>query len=440
MQLPLAPLRRVLPRAAPPPPYPAFLVSGLLATLTVGALSGALNLWSLHAQAAPVPVDHHRSHAFAQLFGFMLLVMVGVSFHLVPRFFAAPLPGSSTVRLVKWTAISGLWLLIAGRLGALVPGSVWLGLAGAALLLVGVTAWALFLARLRLASKFSPDWLQPFLLAGAGWWWLAALLVLGWQVGQAFLGPLVGLPLEAVYAAALYGGTASWLWGIFFRAGPCTLRIARSTPEAGRPAFVAWQLAVALQVLAPFQEDARWTGAAALALAAAALVFVAAVRPFRRPAGALPGEPLMRRAVQWGFLFALAFAGLTAWSGLSAWGLVAGAPFLADAARHAFTLGCCTLLVLGFTGRMVPSFEAVALPWPWLYDAGVVAVAVGALARLASVAAPLPWARATSGASGFIAFAGMSAVAGCYFAALWRGRKARRASPGLLAPLSGQPS
>ncbi|MEW5742617.1 MAG: hypothetical protein AB1938_27115, partial [Myxococcota bacterium] len=382
MQLPLATPRRVLPLTAPPPPYPAFIVSGLLAALTVGTLSGAINLWNLHARLTPVPIDHHRSHAFAQLFGFMLLLIVGVSFQIVPRFFGGTPAHESTIRLTKWTGISGLWLLIAGRLGALLPGSAWLGVVGAVLLFAAVTAWALFILRLRLQSDFSPDWLQPFLLVGTGWWWLSALLVLVWQLGQLSTGPLASLPLEAVYAMALFGGTASWLWGIFFRAGACTLRIERPTPAAQRPAFFLWQLAVLLQTVAEFARDVRWAGAASLALAAAMALFVGVVRPFRQPAGAMPGEPLMRRAVQWGLGFALAFAVLSAWNGLASLGLLAAAPFLADAARHAFTLGVCTLLVLGFAGRMVPSFEAVSLPWPWLYDAGVVAVAVGALARL----------------------------------------------------------
>jgi hypothetical protein len=436
MQLPLALPRRVLPQAVPPPPYPAFVVSALLAALTVGALSGAINLWSLHARLSPVPVDHHRSHAFAQLFGFMLLFIVGVSFQIVPRFFGGTPAHPSTIRLTRWAGIAGLWLLVAGRLGRLLPGSAWLGVGGAVLLFVAVTVWGCFIARLRLNSEFSPDWLQAFLVVGTGWWWLAVLLVLVWQLGQMSGGPLAGFPLEAVYGAALYGGTASWLWGIFFRAGACTLRVERPPPSAQRLAFFAWQLAAALQVGAALVHEPTWRGVAALALGGAMALFIAVVRPFRAPSGVLPGEPLMRRAVQWGLGFGLAFAALSAWNALASLGLAKPTPYLTDAARHAFTLGCCTLLVVGFAGRMVPSFEAVALPWPWLYDAGVVAVAGGALARLASVAAPLPLARAASGASGFVALAGLAAVGACLFTALTRGRRARRSSPGLLAPLS----
>ncbi|MEW6433055.1 MAG: hypothetical protein AB1730_16245, partial [Myxococcota bacterium] len=401
MALPLRQLaaRRLLPQAAPPPPYPAFVVAALLCTLSVGALSGAINLWHLHARLAPVPVDHHRSHAFAQLFGFMLLFIMGVAFHLVPRFFGGAPAAPSTVRLTKWTAIPGVWLLIAGRLGRLLPGSAWLGVLGAVLLLVGVTAWACFIARLRLSSAPAPDWLQAFVLAGTGWWWLAALLALVWQLGQLSRAPLAAFPLEAVYAAALWGGTASWLWGIFFRAGACTLRIERPGVGAQARAFAAWQLAAGLQVALAFARSSTATALGALGLAAATAVFLVAARPFRSPASAPPGEPLMRRAVQWGFGFAVAFAVLSTWSGLASFSIVAPRPFLADATRHAFTLGCATLLVVGFAGRMVPSFEAVALPWPGLYDAGVVAIATGAAARLASVAAPTRLALAVSGAS-----------------------------------------
>jgi hypothetical protein len=81
-----------------------------------------------------------------------------------------------------------------------------------------------------------------------------------------------------------------------------------------------------------------------------------------------------------------------------------------------------------------------SLPWPWLYDSGVVLLAVSAAARLTSVFAPARLALAVSGVSGFVAFAGLAAVGTCVFSALARGRRARRSAPGLLLPLSPRPS
>ena len=85
----------------------------------------------------PVPIDHHRGHALAQLFGFLGLFIIGMSLHLAPRFFGAAPPTRAFSLRLWWSAMGGVLLLVVGRLGALVPGSAWLGLVGAVLLEIG---------------------------------------------------------------------------------------------------------------------------------------------------------------------------------------------------------------------------------------------------------------------------------------------------------------
>lgn len=414
----------MLPRTAPPPAWPAFLVSALLATTILGALFGAIDLWHAQAELRGVSIDHHQSHAFAQAFGFLQVFIIGVGFHLAPRFFASSPPSPGRVALTRWLVLPGVWLLMAGRLGALLPGSAWLGLAGAVLFFAGVTLWAGAITRLGGAAP-PKETLRPFVIAGTLWWWLAALLVLLWEVGQVYESRLTAVPLEAAYGAALWGGAASWLWGIFQRAGVSALRMSRPSPESQRRGFVVWQPAVALYVMACFFVTPWLRGVASLGLAVAMALVLAMARPFHRVAGG-EGEPLSRLAIQLGFGFGAVFALLSAWSGLAALGVVPGRPYLFDATRHAFTLGCLMLLVVGFSARMVPAFEGVPLPWKGAYDAGVLAIAAGALGRMAVLASPLHLARAVAGASGAVAFCGVACFSACLFAAMWRGRRARR--------------
>jgi hypothetical protein len=245
--------------------------------------------------------------------------------------------------------------------------------------------------------------------AGVAWWWVAALQLLLWTVGQAMGGPIAQMPLEPVWAAATLGGTGSWLWGIFFRAGVCTLHVERPGEAAQRRLFTVWQSASALAVLAAW-VPAAWLGAVAQLAAAAAVGLVWwTVRPF---SGEGVGEEpsLAPRAVQTGLVFMLAFAALSAWGALSALGLWAP-PLLRDATRHAFTLGGATLLVMGFAGRMVPGFSGNSLRWPRGYDTGVLALGASAALRLCELfgVSRLGW--ALSGVSGGLAFIGLALVA-----------------------------
>ena len=252
------------------------------------------------------------------------------------------------------------------------------------------------------------DALQRFLRAGVAWWWLASLLLTGWTLGQALGGPLLFVPLESVWAMALFGGTASWLWGIFLRAGICTLHVKRPKEVAQRQLFLVWQLAAALGALSPW-FDAAWLGALQHLGAAVAVGFLVwTVRPFSGDGLALEGN-LAPRAVQAGLLFLLVFAGLSGWGALEALGVWAP-PLLRDATRHAFTLGGVTLLVLGFAGRMVPGFSGKRLQWPGGYDAGVFALMGAAALRLCELFSMTKAGLALAGASGGLAFLGMALV------------------------------
>ncbi len=417
MRLPLAPNevqgRRTLhvaTRSAPvvlTPAWPVFVVAAFLCTLTAGGLTGALDLWTLRVAHNAVPLDHARGHALAQVFGFLGLFTMGISLHLAPRFFGAGPPSRAFTRALTWLGVGGVALAIVGRLGALVPGSAWFGLVGVGAVLAAKTLWASMLVGFWRELPGPKDTLQRFLVAGVGWWWLAAVTLLGWQLGQSFGGPGASIPLEAVWAPALFGGVASWLWGIFFRAGICTLHVPRPPERAQRRLFLAWQPAAALMVCASWAQVPLLDALAGGAMACAVGLLWWTVRPFSGEVG--DGGALQPRAVQAGLGFLLVFAALELWVALSALGVWAPV-LLRDAARHAFTLGGAVLLVLGFAGRMVPGFRGVGLRWPRVYDAGVMALMLGATLRLGelfSARAGL----ALAGASGGLAFLGLALAA-----------------------------
>ena len=402
MRLPIS--ARLMPEA-PTLPWKPFVVASLCFTLTIGALTGAIDLWNLRVVMKAVPLDHHRAHAFAQLFGFLGLFTMGVSLHLAPRFFGAAPATLARRGVMAWSGIGGVVLVIAGRLGGLLPFSEVFSVAGAVLVLVAMTAWAGLLLKFWRSRPGVGDALHRFLLAGVLWWWLAAVALLAWTLGQVFGGSLLGVPVESIWALGLFGGTASWLWGIFLRAGICTLRVKAPAEVAQRRLFVVWQLAALFAALAPW-FDATWINAVQPLSAAVAVGMVWwTLRPF---SGTALEATMPPRAVQAGLVFLSIFALLSVWRALGALGLWAPA-LLGDATRHAFTLGGVTLMVLGFAGRMVPGFSGKTLRWKAGYDAGVLAVMIAAALRLAElVSSRLGFALA--GASGGLAFLGLALV------------------------------
>lgn len=417
---------RLMP-SRPRTPWVPFVVAALLFTVLVGALNGALNLWSLHVLHRAVPAEHHQSHAVAQLFGFMWLLTAGVSFHLAPRLFGGALPSPRLIRLVSIPGIAGVTLLVLGRLGNLLPGSAWLGLAGAVLVLAAMAAWFRFVFTLYRDRQVVGDWLPMFVLAGTGWWLAASLLLFAWQLGQTVGGPFARVPFELITSTALYGGTASWVVGITLRAGACTMRIGRASADRQRRGFFAWQAAAALLALQSALPFEAWSPALSFAGALGLVALLSVVRPFQKPHEAMsPNEPLLRVAMVAAWSFAAVAALAMAWQGASVFGVLPP-PLLKDAARHAFTLGFAQLAVFGFAGRMLPSFEGVPMPSRGLYDAGVLALIGGAALRLSSVLSPWKPAMVASGVSGAFALIGVSLIGFCFARAMVEGARLRRA-------------
>jgi hypothetical protein len=397
-------------------PWVPFVTASLLFTVLGGALNGAWNLWSLHVLQVPVPVEHHQSHALAQMLGFMWLIKVGISLHLAPRLLGGQPPTAQQTRLIAYTGIGGVTFLVLGRFGSLLPGSAVFGLVGAMLLVASAIVWARFFWRLFLARPAMGDWLPQFVVSGATWWAFAAVATLLWQLGQTFGGPLAALPLDVVTMTGLFGGTGSCVLGITLRAGACSMRIERAEPGRQRVGYFVWQAGVvALLVKALFPFEA-WSDALWLVPALSMAVMVWVVRPFQTPHDAPPGpEPLIRFAMVASWAFGLVGAGLFVWQAAALVG-VGQPPFLRDAARHAFTLGFGQLGTLAFAARMVPGFEGVRLPHRAVFDGGVLAVTAGTALRLLSVFGPARWAMVASGVSGVLALVGVTLVS----VSLWR--------------------
>jgi hypothetical protein len=385
-----------------------FVSAGLAITVVFGSLVGAIAVASTQVWFSPLPRPLILGHAFGQLFGFVLLVAMGVGLRLLP-----PSPWSRrevAERALLGFATAGAALRLLGYLAAtaaLDEAVAPLALAGAGALLVAAVLFGGLVgsgfARRPISTALRTDLAA---LAALAFLLLATVLDAVAAVDLATRGaPRPGL-MDRVYAAFIDGFAASLIVAILSRMG--TLVTGSRVPE---------QWPKSLAILAPagaavITAAGPGTGAAAVG----AIVWAAGMAVLAAPL-LVPGTPAKDRAtalwVRAALAWLLAGAGLRVFAAATT--LAGGLPhqLLSDAARHALVLGFLTQLILAMLARLVQAFEGVDLRFRRLRLAGGVLLNVSVAMRLAQVAAAYWWPGAlhVSGASGGVAWLGIVLLA-----------------------------
>lgn len=400
------------PRAAAPasvaaPFSPHFILGSLFLTLTLGATTGMINLLRI-AAGADVPISHRQIHGHTQILGFAALFLMGIAYHALPRILGIGALRPASARPAFWLMFGGVILRNAGQpLGAYAIGRalsvVSAGLEAASVLLFARFVFAL-LARVReglraqaapaKAGKYEPS--EPilrFVRIGTIFFGVAIAIVAAqgiWLAGHVETALPVALT-EPFYFAALYGFLLAFIYGfgnrvvsLFLGLGPA----ARGTPEAALwlqtasvPVFLAsYAPGVALAPAVALRD-------AGLALAAlSALVYLAgngflwrrAVLPVMRA----PGAPTAAIRCAFGCLALWAILELSAIAVSRATAIPARNLWWSDAARHVFTVGFLTLLIVGMSLRILPVFSGKSLWSPRLAYVTYALLLAGAGMRL----------------------------------------------------------
>jgi iron-sulfur cluster repair protein YtfE (RIC family) len=384
------------PTSASRPFSPHFILGSLFLTLTLGATTGAINLLRI-AAGGDVPISHRQIHGHTQILGFAALFLMGIAFHALPRILGIGGRPAPAARPAFWLMFLGVILRNVGQPLGFYPAGRMLSLLSAAMQLASglLFAWFVFglLARLREGKYDGTDPIVRFVRAGTVYF-VAALLFVGaqgfWLAGH----PDAALPFsltEPFYLSALYGFLLAWIYGfgnrvvsLFLGVGPAR----KATPEMTLVAQAAGVVLLLTSSL-PFlgHSSALMLRDAGLSLAAiSALVYLAGNgflwRRSVQPAMRVPGSPT--------FAIRAAFACLGLWALLSL-GAVLLSRFTAlpaqnlwwtDAARHVFTIGFVTLLIVGMSFRILPVFSGRKLWSPALARATYALLLGGAALRL----------------------------------------------------------
>lgn len=363
---PSAPLPRpavAVPAVPRPTRYVRFFTASLLFALTFGGTLGALTLatltlpWSF---LGGLPVASAKvAHGYAQVFGFAALFIMGVAYHVIPRFKGAPLAAPGAASASFWLQAGGVLAVAVGVLaGPPVVGPI--RLMGAMALLAAALSFGWVVHHSLAAGAPTPERFERYLRAGCAWLAVAAALAVTTAAGIGSLQP-------AVWETALWGFGASWILGMSLRIAPVFLGLPPPSQRGSGTLFAGYQLAVTAWVIVAVIEAwtllpiARALAGAALALATGAFLLRLGILGSwenQTTVGDRGYEKFMVSAYTW-LLVALVFT--PAWSAAAA---LVGSPMPAlvlDFGRHAFTLGFLTQIIVGVAARLVPVFAGTPL-------------------------------------------------------------------------------
>jgi len=390
---------RPTPAAAASPFSPHFIIGSLFLTLTLGATTGMINLLRI-AAGGEVPIDHRQIHGHTQLLGFATLFLMGIAYHALPRILGVGARGMADKRTVRagfWLMFGGVLLRNAGQPMGLEAWGRVLSLLSAAMELLSAYFFVRFVFRLircvREGKYDARDPLLRFVRSGTLFFAVAMIFVGAqglWLAGNAD-SVLPASLSEPFYFAALYGFLLAWIYGFGDRIVSLFLGVGPAVRGTAAGALAAQAAGVVLAVLSwlPVLPNgvALVLRDAGLALAALSAIVYLAGNGFLWRRSSLP---MLRTPGNPGFAIRAAFGCLGLWAVLELAAVLVTrlTPFpaqnlwWADAARHVFTIGFLTLLIVGMSFRILPVFSGKTLWSPRLAHATYALLLLGAGMRL----------------------------------------------------------
>ena len=386
-------------RSSALPFAPHFILGSLFLTLTLGAVAGMINLLRIGA-GADVSLSHRQIHGHTQILGFAVLFLMGISYNALPRILGVAgsmRPARTSPRLAFWLMFAGVIARNVGQPLGFYPIGRALSLASAGLegASAGLFAGFIFalLRRVKEGKYDRRDPLLRFVTAGTIYF-AAAMAVVAlqgiWLAGHVETALPVGLT-EPFSTTALYGFLLAWIYGFGNRV--VSLFMGLSPAQRGTPEAALWTQAagvfLSLVSFVPILPDRialllRDGGLGLLAVSA--LVYLGGNgflwRRATLPVPRVPGSPTV--AIR------CAFGCLALWAVLELAAIVLARTTLipaqnlwwSDAARHTFTIGFLTLVIIGMSFRILPVFSGKRLWSPRLAQATYALVLLATAMRL----------------------------------------------------------
>jgi hypothetical protein len=417
--------------------YKPFVRGAILIVLTIGCTLGALNLavMGFGADLSAVWTPLIQSHGYAQVFGWVGLFIMGIAYHMVPRFYLRPLQRPQLVLPSFVLTVAGIVLrFMAQPFASDYTGASWLLVGSALLALAGMTlfVWAMYDTVRHGSDRFGTPASKLYIGAGFAWLWAGQAATVGLMTYLAVEGQNV-IPgnLDAPYLRALLSGAiVTTVLGFTLRTVPHLLGLHAVTGRSLYAIFVVYTAAVLVQVGVDLglpggagQRSALpgvlAAGCELLALALFAIVSGVLNLSALRTAQPAKKNPWPERFVRTAYGWLLLASGLNLGFSLSAFaGTPVPHPFVASY-HHALTVGFISMMILGMSMRLVPVFIGAMNKRPRLSALIFVLVNLGSGMRVVSESMAFVYGGAfyvIMGMSGLIEVCGLLV----YGVALWQ--------------------
>lgn len=346
-------------------PHIPFIVTGLAFSLLGGfTLAIAMPVEALFGLGARSWVAHAQVHGHLQTVGFVALMIVGVSYHLLPAFLGRPIAFDRLTTPSLYLLAGGVLLRVLGQ--PLAHYGLFAGMAmlGAWLELAGALCFAAIILGTLRPALATGDAMPPFFAAGAIWFAVQAALGAWWVTAAAVEGsPALAADRDGVLVALqLFAFALLFILGVGVRAFPVFFAITRFGFRAVAVPFAAWQIgltAYAASALLPTVP--AWTtvgtGLVALGIGIAWCTVrtgwyrpPSRIRPASRPF-ALP----LQMALAWLTFAGAVMVGLGIWA-LSTQTLPAASKI--DALRHIVAVGVILTTIVAMAQLVLPEFAS----------------------------------------------------------------------------------
>ena len=351
----------------PPRVFVPFFAGSLLLTLTWGATLGMINLarltagWGLGA----LPRPSVWAHGYVQVFGFMSLFIMGVAYHVLPRFVSTTLQHARFVPWSFWLQLTGVVIIACGFFhDAAATQPLWI--TGSALLVPAAILFCTVVLHTLRTGVVAAEPFRPWIAAGAVWFVLASALALS----AAVAGDTTWH--RALWFAALSGLVSSWIFGVGSRILPIFLGCRPRWPRLNTPVFALYQIGAAAWVVGawPDADSPVLTivrAAGALLIITAIITYTACLGLFTRM-GPILGCAIRRPQDGWQkYVFAAWFwllVSLALGQGSALVRALNGGNeslLIFDFARHALAFGFAAQMLVGVASRVVPNFTGKPL-------------------------------------------------------------------------------
>jgi hypothetical protein len=344
-----------------------FFIASLTLTLTWGATLGMINLARLTAGwgLGTLPPTSVWAHAYVQVFGFMALFIMGVAYHVLPRFVNGTLQYPGLVRCSFWLQLMGVVMVACGFFhGAALTRPLWIA-GGVSLIAAAVSFAAVVFATMASGVPASESF-RRWIAAGAAWMVVSSLVVLVAALADDVTWHRV------LWTAALFGFINSWIFGVGRKILPIFLGCRPRGLRLERAVFVMYQAGTVAWVIGAWPDSGSTTlltlrGAGAVLLTLSVVAYTGCLGLLGRR-GPVLGCAVRNPQDGWQRYVFAAWAWLFAGLALGPGGAVAGlivagneSLLVLDFARHAMAFGFAAQMILGVASRVVPNFTGKPL-------------------------------------------------------------------------------